>query len=123
MHLLLTAHPQASVTTLQEGTTAGTVYYDGAARHDRPVHSPAWVLVYASAADITIDMTPAEARAAAAWLKFIPSDGEGREEHVVLPDGVVGEVVRVQLVGEGQVNVALLAPSLWLSKHVCHALS
>ncbi|KAG5175930.1 hypothetical protein JKP88DRAFT_265606 [Tribonema minus] len=97
---------QATVTTLREGTAPGTVYHDGAVRHVDPSHMPLWVMLFASAADVSVDMTLEEARAAAVWVRYLEDNGHGREANVALPEGVVGEVVRLQLGGIGQLALA-----------------
>jgi hypothetical protein len=96
---------QTRVLTLQQGSAPCDLYHDGTIRHVTTRHAPAWILVFAHATDVTDAMTLDQARAVAvyAWRLTVEYDSWKREINVPLPTGIQGELVRLQLEGEGQV--------------------
>jgi hypothetical protein len=109
VHISICHGVQTRVLTLRQGSAPCELYHDGSTRHVTTRHAPAWLLVFALATDVTDAMTLEQARAVAvyAWRLTDEYDSWKREINIPLPTGVQGELVRLQLEGEGQVSTIL----------------
>ncbi|CAM9188184.1 unnamed protein product, partial [Discosporangium mesarthrocarpum] len=90
--------------TLQDGTAAGGIYWDGVSHKLNAVLAPSWLMVFNSTEGLDRSMSLEEAKGNASYVTYLSRNDD--EINVLMPDGTVGQVLRVQLEGDGYLSIS-----------------
>ncbi|CAM9190144.1 unnamed protein product [Choristocarpus tenellus] len=90
--------------TLEDGTAAGGIYWGGVTHNFNDAHAPGWVMVFNSSSNIDSSMSLEEAKGNAIFTRHLAHNDE--EINLHMPDGLVGQVVRIQLESTGYLSLS-----------------